>query len=76
MGVFTFPAIIVVVIICIISAWVTMDVAKRSTNSEHDEVPMEHVEQHPILFNPIILVYLVVGLFMTIIIFYYWASSR
>ena len=75
MGIFTYPAIFVVIIICILSAFVTMDAAKRSQLSERDEVDLQKVERHPVLFNPIILIYVIVGLFMGIIIFYYWAKS-
>lgn len=78
MGVFTFPAIFVVVIICALATHATMTAIKETENRDHpneDEIS-PNIARHPFLLNPIILIYIIVGLFMTIVIFYYWSKSN
>ena len=77
-GAFTWPLIGVIFIICVLATLATMQGIRevdRRENPDVDEIS-EKVANHPFAFNPIILIYIVVGLFMAGIIFYYWASSR
>lgn len=77
-GAFTWPLIGIVFIICFLATVATMQGIRevdRRENPNVDEIS-EKVANHPFAFNPIILMYIIVGLFMAAIIFYYWASSR
>lgn len=76
-GSFTWPLIVVVFIVCVLATLATMQVIRevdRRENPNVDEIP-ERVAKHPFVFNPIILIYIVVALFMVITIFYFWASN-
>jgi hypothetical protein len=70
-------ACIIVIILCGIAAYSTVAVAKHidRRDSEHDTIAPA-VARHPFLLNPIIMMYFVVGIFMTIVIFFYAAASR
>lgn len=75
MGMWTVPAIITVILLCAYAYYVTIQVAKKvEQGGEHDVPIHEAIKDHPLLLNPIILMYVIVGILMTIMIFYYWSS--
>lgn len=78
MGMWTIPAIIVVVLISVFAYMSTLHVAKETERrAQPNDTPIpEALKNHPTALNPIIWVYVVVGLFFTIIIFYNWAKYR
>lgn len=77
-GAFTWPLIGVVLIICALATLATMQAIRevdRRENPEVDEISGK-VAKHPFALNPIVFIYIIVGLCMVVVIFYYWASSR
>lgn len=72
-----YPTIIVCVILCLVGYWLTVRVGHRveDSGSERDPEIPEEIKEHPFLFNPIILSYVIFGGFTGIIIFYYWARG-
>ena len=78
MTLFTWGAIIVVIILCALSAYSTVVASNHieARGSELDTSVDPIVKRHPFLLNPIIMLYIVVGIFMTIVVFYYHASSQ
>jgi len=78
MTVFTWAAIFVVIILCALSAYATVAIGKHidARDSELDTSVDPAIKQHPFLLNPIIMMYIVVGIFMTIVIFFYHAASQ
>lgn len=77
LGMWTIPTIIVGLIIVIVSYFMTINVMKKTEQraSAMDTPISRNVRNHPILMNPIIIMYLIFGLFTGIMIFYYWAKT-
>ncbi|MEK4228555.1 short-chain dehydrogenase [Solibacillus sp. FSL H8-0538] len=77
MGIWLYPAIFVVLIICIVAYYLTVSVAHNVEDSgrEMDTPIPESLKNHPFILNPIILMYIIAGLFSGIMIFYYWSTS-
>lgn len=77
MGIWTVPAIIAGVVIVIYSYYSTVGVMKKTAQraSEMDTPINKTVRDHPVVFNPIIIMYIIFLLFTGIIIFYYWSTS-
>ena len=77
MGIWLYPAIFVILLLCAYSYYVIVRVAKETEKLDSNEdVPIhEAIKDHPFILNPIILMYLIVGIFMGMMIFYYWATS-
>lgn len=76
-GIFTWPLIIVVVIICALATVATMQgirEAEQRDNPNVDKVS-ERVVRHPVIFNPILLIYVIVGVMMVGVIFFFWAGT-
>lgn len=75
MGMWTIPTIIVCIFILIIAYYLTLDVMKKTTErAQATDTPIpKSVKEHPIGFNPIIIMYIIFGLFTGIVIFYYWS---
>lgn len=72
-----YPTIFVVIILCLVGYILTVRVGhgiEQSGRERDSEVPKE-IQEHPFLLNPIILSYVVFGIFTGIIIFYYWARG-
>lgn len=72
-----YPTIFVVIILCLIGYYLTVRVGhgiEQSGQERDSEVP-EEIQEHPFLLNPIILSYVVFGIFTGMIIFYYWARG-
>ncbi|KGR80521.1 hypothetical protein [Ureibacillus manganicus] len=78
MGMWTIPLIITGVIIVGISYYMTVGVMKRTAHraTASDTPISKNVREHPILMNPIIIMYIIFGLFTGIMIFYYWARYK
>ena len=78
MTLFTWAAIFVVIILCALSAYATVAVGKHieSRDSELDTSVDPAIKKHPFLLNPIIMMYIIVGIFMTIVTFFMHAASR
>ncbi|MEG0258812.1 MAG: short-chain dehydrogenase [Lysinibacillus sp.] len=77
MGIWTIPAVFIIIIICAFSFIATLNVAKSTTSQggESDSPIPEAIEDNPTMLNPIIWAYAIVGLFMAVVIFYYWSKS-
>lgn len=75
MGMWTIPTIIVCIIIGIISYYLTLNVMKKTEQRARvTDTPIpKSVKEHPIVFNPIIIMYIIFLLFTGFIIFYYWS---
>ncbi len=75
MGMWTIPTIITGVIIVFVSYYLTVGVMKKTREraSAMDTPISKVVRDHPIAMNPIIIMYIIFGLFTGIIIFYYWS---
>lgn len=75
MGAWTIPLIIVCIVIGIISYFLTVGVMKKTEQrAQTTDTPMaKSVKEHPMAFNPIIIMYIIFLLFTGLIIFYYWA---
>ncbi|MBD8026624.1 short-chain dehydrogenase [Ureibacillus sp. Re31] len=75
MGMWTIPMIITVVLIIAVSYYLTAGVMKKSRQraSATDTPINKMVKEHPVAMNPIIIMYLIFGLFAGIMIFYYWS---
>lgn len=73
----TIPTIFVTSIICFIGYWLTVRVGHNVEEKadEQDTAVPKAIREHPFLLNPIILMYVVFGLFTGVIIFYYWAKT-
>ena len=76
MGIWLWPAIFAIVVLCIYAVYTTMAVAKqtRARASEMDTPIPDAVKEHPLILNPIIISNAVFLLFLGIVIFYYWAK--
>lgn len=76
MGIWTIPVVIVIVLIALFSYLSTLQVAKQTERrAQTNDTPIpEAIRDHPFMLNPIIWVYVVVGLFFSIMIFYLWAT--
>ncbi|MFC7685591.1 short-chain dehydrogenase [Ureibacillus sp. GCM10028918] len=75
MGMWTIPTIIVGALIVVVSYLLTAGVMKKTRHRESAaDVPISKlVRDHPVAMNPIIIMYIIFGLFTGIIIFYYWS---
>lgn len=76
-GAFTWPLIGVVFVICVLATLATMQAIRevdRRENPNAEEIS-EKVARRPFAFNPIVLIYIIVGLLMVGVIFYCWARS-
>jgi len=73
MGIWTWPVIIVGLLICVVSLIWTMRIAKNQEVQEgaHDESYSETVENNPNILNPIFWMYGIAGLFMGFVMIYY-----
>ena len=78
MTLFTWAAIFVVIILCALSAYATVATSKHivARDSELDTSVDLAIKQHPFLLNSIMMMYIIVGIFMTIVIFFYYAASQ
>ncbi|HWL25529.1 MAG TPA: short-chain dehydrogenase [Ureibacillus sp.] len=78
MGMWTIPAIITGAIIVWVSYYMTVGVMKKTgERATASDTPISrNVREHPILMNPIIIMYIIFGLFTGIIIFYYWSQYK
>lgn len=76
MSVWVIPTMIVIVLISLFSYLSTLHVAKQTERrAQTNDTPIpEAIRDHPTALNPIIWVYVVVGLFFVIMIFSLWAS--
>ncbi|KGR92239.1 short-chain dehydrogenase [Ureibacillus massiliensis 4400831 = CIP 108448 = CCUG 49529] len=76
MGMWTVPAIITGIVILAVAYYMTVAVMRKTTEraSVTDTPINKSVRDHPILMNPIIIMYVIFGLFTGIIIFYYWSQ--
>jgi H+/Cl- antiporter ClcA len=76
-GMWLYPTIIVCVILCLVSYWLTVRVGHgiEESNSERDPAIPEEIQEHPFMLNPILIVYGIFFAFTGIIIFYYWAKG-
>lgn len=77
MGMWLMPAIFTVIVIMIVSYWLTVRVGHNVEESgrELDTPVPKVIVEHPFLLNPIMLLYVIFGLFTGVIIFYYWARG-
>ena len=77
MGMWLIPALIAMIIICVISFVSTLKIAKMTSErkSEKDTPIPETVEEYATMLNPIVWVYLIFLLFLGIMIFYYWSKA-
>ncbi|RHW39815.1 short-chain dehydrogenase [Lysinibacillus yapensis] len=77
MGMWTIPTIIASALIVAVSYYLTAGVMKKAKHqSTASDSPISKViRDHPVAANPIIIMYLIFGLFTGIIIFYYWAKT-
>lgn len=75
MGMWTIPTIITGVIIVFVAYFLTAGVMKKTRQraSATDTPISKVVKDHPIAMNPIIIMYIIFGLFTGIMIFYYWS---
>lgn len=75
MGMWTIPTIITGVIIVFVAYFLTAGVMKKTRQraSATDTPISKVVKEHPIAMNPIIIMYIIFGLFTGIMIFYYWS---
>lgn len=75
MGMWTVPAIIVGVLIVAYSVYATVVVMRRTEerNTIYDTPIPRAVRAHPVVLNPIIIMYFIFLLFTGLIIFYYWS---
>ena len=78
MTLFTWAAILVVIILCAFSAYATMAIGRHIElrDSELDTSVDPAIKRHPFLLNPIIMMYIIVGIFMTVVIFFMHAASQ
>lgn len=77
MGMWLIPALIAMIIICVISFVYTLKIAKMTSErkSEKDTPISETVEEYATMLNPIVWVYAIFLLFLGIMIFYYWSKA-
>ncbi|MEY2370413.1 MULTISPECIES: short-chain dehydrogenase [Lysinibacillus] len=77
MGMWLIPALIAMIIICVISFVYTLKIAKMTSErkSEKDTPISETVEEYATILNPIVWVYAIFLLFLGIMIFYYWSKA-
>ncbi|MBX8942866.1 short-chain dehydrogenase [Lysinibacillus sp. K60] len=77
MGMWLIPALIAMIIICVISFVYTLKIAKMTSErkSEKDTPISETVEEYATILNPIVWVYSIFLLFLGIMIFYYWSKA-
>lgn len=75
MGIWTIPAIIAGLLIVGYSVYSTVGVMRKTEQraSGMDTPIPRSIKEHPMLFNPIIIMYFIFLLFTGIIIFYYWS---
>ena len=81
MGIWTIPGIIAVILIIAWAYYSTVSVMKKtgqraSAATEMDTPIPKAVREHPVVLNPIIIMYIIFGLFTGIMILYYWAQYR
>ncbi|MFY3793577.1 short-chain dehydrogenase [Ureibacillus sp. MALMAid1270] len=71
----TIPLIITGVIIIGIAYYMTVAVMKKTSHraTVTDTPISKNVREHPMLMNPIFIMYIIFGLFTGIMIFYYWS---
>lgn len=76
MGMWTFPLIITGVIILGVAYYMTVGVMKKTAQraTASDSPINKAVREHPVMMNPIIIMYIIFGLFTGIMIFYYWSQ--
>lgn len=77
MGMWTIPTMIVGTLIVVVSYFMTVSVMKKTgqRDSVTDTPISKTVRDHPILMNPIIIMYFIFVIFLGFIIFYYWAQT-
>lgn len=76
--VWLWPLIGVIIIISIIAVFSTMKVAKfqeRQSTAADTEIAAP-IKRHPFAFNPIILAYIIAGIFVIAMIVYYAATTH
>lgn len=75
MGMWTIPTIITGVLIVAVSYYLTVGVMKKTRQrAAATDTPISKViRDHPIAMNPIIIMYIIFGIFTGIIIFYNWS---
>ena len=79
MGMWTIPAVIAGVLLIIVAYFSTVSVMKKTgertsvMNTTMDTPISKEVRDHPVVFNPIIIMYVIFGLFTGLIILYYWS---
>lgn len=75
MGIWTIPAIIASILIIAYSVYSTVSVMRMNEQraSSMDTPIPKAIKEHPMLLNPIIIMYFIFLLFTGIIIFYYWS---
>lgn len=78
MGIWLYPAIFVVLILSFVGYILTVRVGHtvEEKSGELDSPIPEAIRDHPFILNPIILSYVIAGIFSGIMIFYYWATTR
>lgn len=76
MGIWTVPTVIVCILIGVVSFFLSLGVMRKtSRKAQVTDTPIpKTVREHPMVLNPIILMYIIFLLFTGLIIFYYWAK--
>ncbi|SOB91916.1 hypothetical protein SAMN05880501_101410 [Ureibacillus xyleni] len=75
MGMWVIPALITGILLVAVSYYMSYGVMKnvRKRAAATDTPISKVVRDHPIAMNPIIIMYVIFGLFTGIMIFYYWS---
>lgn len=78
MSIWVIPALIVIFLIGVFSYLSTLHIARQTeSRAQTNDTPIpEALKNHPTALNPIIWVYIVVGIFFVIMITYYWTKYR
>lgn len=78
MGVWTWPLVFVGLMICVVSLIWTMRIAKNQEvqSGTNDESYSKTVENSPTMLNPIFWFYGIAGLFIGIVMIYYFLLYR
>lgn len=78
MGMWTIPAVIAIILIIAWGYYSTVGVMKKTSQrasvTEMDTPIPKAVKEHPAALNPIIMMYIIFGLFTGIMILYYWSK--
>lgn len=76
LGMWTIPLIITAILIIGVAYFMTVGVMKKTTQraTVSDTPISKNVRENPIMMNPIIIMYVIFGLFTGIMIFYYWSQ--